>query len=336
MKKLRLAVIGTGLAWERLHYPAIERLKDKFEIVALCNKTTEKVNAFADKIKLSKENVYTDYKKMLERNDIDVVDILVPISENYDVAKDCILAGKNIIAEKPFASTIQGAQELINLAKEKNITVLVAENIRYDEESFIIKELLTQNTVGEPLYFIINTACDFKNDMIGNDFGCKEWRQHPTFEGGIFLDGGIHDIARMRFLFGEVDKVYAIGKPSEMDYCPFSIINALLHFNGGITGHYAFFTDNKELTKSPIGLRIICTQGEIYLESKDSEKIIVTHADGKSEKRKFKKDQGYYFELENYYDSIMNNKPIVANPEKEIGDIKLVFEILEKAKTDKI
>jgi len=336
MEKLKLAVIGTGLAWEQLHYPAIERLRDKFEIIALCNKTPEKATAFADKMNLSKENVYTDYRKMLEREDIDVVDILVPISENYEVAKDCILANKNIIAEKPFASTAAAAEELIRLANEKNVTVLVAENIRYDEESFIIKELLTQSIVGEPLYFIFNTACDFRNDMIGKDFGRKEWRQHPAFEGGIFLDGGIHDIARMRFLFGDVDKVYAIGRPCDNDYSPFITINALLHFNIGITGHYAFFTDNKELTKSNIGFRIICTRGEIYLESKDCENVVVTHADGIAENRKFTKAQGYYYELENYYDAVMSGKPIVSTPEKELGDIKLVFEILEKARMNVI
>ncbi|GAE87097.1 glucose-fructose oxidoreductase [Acetivibrio straminisolvens JCM 21531] len=49
MKKIRLAVIGTGLAWERLHYPAIKELGDKYEIVALCNRTREDAEEFAKK-----------------------------------------------------------------------------------------------------------------------------------------------------------------------------------------------------------------------------------------------------------------------------------------------
>ena len=47
MKKIRLGIIGTGMAWERLHYPAILELGDKYEIVALCNRTLKDAENFA-------------------------------------------------------------------------------------------------------------------------------------------------------------------------------------------------------------------------------------------------------------------------------------------------
>ncbi len=78
----------------------------------------------------------------------------------------------------------------------------MAENFRYAEENTIIKDILSQGVIGEALYFIQNTGADFQKEMLGNTFAAKEWRQHPEFEGGIFLDGAVHDIARMRFLFG--------------------------------------------------------------------------------------------------------------------------------------
>jgi len=49
MKKIRLGVIGTGLAWERLHYPAIQELGDKYEIVSLANRTKKDAENFAKK-----------------------------------------------------------------------------------------------------------------------------------------------------------------------------------------------------------------------------------------------------------------------------------------------
>jgi predicted dehydrogenase len=60
----------------------------------VCNKTPEKAQAAANAAHLAAENIYSDYKQLLSRNDIDAVDLLVPISENYEVARDVIQAEK--------------------------------------------------------------------------------------------------------------------------------------------------------------------------------------------------------------------------------------------------
>ena len=112
-KKLRLGVIGTGFAWDRLHYPALKELSDKYEISAVCNKTIDKARGFAERIQLPSENIYGDYRELLKRTDLDVVDLAVPISENYEIAREVLLAGKNLIAEKPFAASPKSARELI-------------------------------------------------------------------------------------------------------------------------------------------------------------------------------------------------------------------------------
>jgi predicted dehydrogenase len=323
--KLKLGVIGTGMAWERLHFPAIKELSDKYEIIAVCNKTIEKAQNFAKSINLPQDRVYSDHKEMLKRTDIDVYDVLVPISENYEIAKDVLSAGKNLIAEKPLAATIEGAKELIDLKNQRNLKVMVAENYRYEECYTIIKEVITGGKIGDIAYFILNTAADFEADMITDTFAAKEWRQHPTVAGGIFLDGSIHDIALMRFLFGDVDRVEAFSKPQNKDFCPYQNINSILKFKSGAIGSYSFYSVGKELQKPPIGLRIYGTLGEIYLESKESGTVSINCKDGFSEQRSFTPQRGYYNELLNYYDG-----NIVSTPEKELGDIELIFNILRK------
>lgn len=325
--RLRLGVIGTGFAWERLHYPALKQLTDKYEIVAVCNKTIEKAQNFAKQINLPDENVYSDYREMLKRDDIDVVDLLVPISENYEVAKDVLNAGKNLIAEKPFASTVQSAKELIEIKNSKNLKIMVAENFRYDECNNIIKQAIAQGAIGIVSHFIFNTGADFENDMITDTFSAKEWRQHPQYEGGSFLDGGIHDIALMRFLFGDALNVKAFGNKQDKEYCEYRNINTLLRFNGDIIGNYTYYSSSAELQTPPIGLRIFGSNGDIYLESKTCKNVIINYKDGKSEKRKFTPENGYYNEFINYYDG-----NIVSTPEKELGDIELIFRILNEVK----
>jgi len=335
-EKLRLAVIGTGLAWDRLHYPALEQLSDKYEITAVCNKTIDKAQGFAQGINLAPDRIYNNYNEMLRRDDIDVVDVLVPISENFEVAKDVLLAGKNLIAEKPFSATLDGANELLELKNRNNLKVMVAENYRYDEGNKIIKDIISRGKIGEITNFTLDTGADFSADMSGDNFAAKEWRQHPNFNGGIFLDGGVHDMALMRFLFGDVKRIYAVGLPQIADHCPFSTINALLTFKNNISGSYTFRSNAKPLYNPPIGLRIFGTFGEIYLESKDCGVVNVRYNNGQSEDLRFTPERGYYNELLNFYDNNFNNENIISTPEKEIGDIELVFNILKSIEKGEI
>ena len=333
---IRLGVVGTGMAWHRLHWPALQKLTDQYEIAAVCNKTVAKAHGFANSIALPSDRVYADYREMLTRGDIDAVDVLVPISENYEVARDVLNAGKHLIAEKPFASSPEAAQELIALKNNKNLTVLVAENVRYDEENRIIKTLLTDKTLGEALSFVQVTGADFEKDQTGDTFAAKEWRQHPAFAGGIFLDGGIHDIARMRFLFGDADTLSAVGIPHDKDFCPYAAIQSQLRFQCGVTGQYTYLSANAEQAKPPVGLRIYCTDGDLYLESKECGQVLIARKDGTTQTRPFTPAQGYYNELLNFWGALCNGETLVSTPETELGDIALVCGILRAIRENRV
>jgi len=335
-QKIKLGVIGTGMAWERLHWPALAKLSDKYEIAAVCNKTVEKAQNFANSISLPPDRAYAENQEMLARDDIDAVDVLVPISENFEVARDVLNSGRHLIAETPFASSPEAAQELIALKNSKNLTVLVAENFRYDEENRIIKKLLIDKTLGEALGFVQVKGADFEKDRIGDTFSAKEWRQRPAFVGGIFLDGGIHDMARLRFLFGDADTVSAAGQPQEKEYCPYAMISALLRFQCGMAGQYTYFSAGSELNKPPVGLRIFCQEGEVYLERKECGKVQVFHKDGTNEEHPFTPAQGYLGELLNFWDALKNDGAIVSTPEKELGDIELIYAVLQSVKEGQV
>lgn len=331
-KKIRLGIIGIGMAWERLHYPAFLQLTDKYEIKCVCDSDITKAQGFGKSIGLADTDIYDDYVKMLVREDIDAVDTMVPISENFDVAEAVILAGKHLIAEKPFASTPLGARELIQIKDKQHVAVMVAENFRYDDCDAALKEIVSSGQIGEVVYFIQNAAGDFKKDMLDNTFAAKEWRQHPDFEGAMFLDGGIHDIARMRYLFGDIGAVHAVGRPQDEPFNAYMSINALIKFKNGVTGHYAYFTHGSEKQKPPVGLRIVGTLGQIYLESKDKGIIEIYVGETAPIQRTFIPNNGYYYELLNFYNALTSGEDIVSTPEKELGDIDAIFDILQCCK----
>ena len=72
MPPLRLALVGTGIAARELHWPALRQLSDRYQIVAVCNRSRPKAEAFAELIGLDLVNVTTDYAQVLARPDVDV------------------------------------------------------------------------------------------------------------------------------------------------------------------------------------------------------------------------------------------------------------------------
>lgn len=329
MKRIRLGVIGTGLAWERLHYPAISKMSDKYEIVALANRTRSDAEAFARKINLDIKNVYQDYNEMLERADIDAIDILVPIELNYKVSEDVARAGRNFICEKPLAPNLGEARKYLELTRKYKVKIMIAENYRYNEENNKIRDIINQGRIGDVIYFIRNNITCFPCEMSKDTFAGTEWRQHPEFPGGAFLDAALHDIAALRHIFGAVECAQAFGKPQKEDFNPYKSINANLLFKNGVTGYFTYFPSGMEPQRPLVGFRIFGTKGEIYLEEKTCGIINVAYYNGTSEQIEYTPEMGYYNELMNFYNALNGTEQISVTPEIEFGDVKMVFDILK-------
>jgi len=324
------------MAWERLHYPAIQELGDKYQIVALANRTREDAEKFARKINLPLDNVYDDYNEMLKRNDLDAVDILVPIEINYEVSEDVARAGKNFICEKPLAPDMKQAKKFLDLSKKYKVKIMIAENYRYNEENNKIRDLVNSGKIGDVIYFIKNNITCFPCEMTKDTFAATEWRQHPDFEGGAFLDAALHDLAAVRHIFGAVKYVSAFGKPQKEDYNPYISINTNIMFQNGIIGQYTYFPSGQEPQRPLVGFRIFGTKGEIYLEEKNCGIINVSYNDGNAEQIAFTPERGYYNELLNFYNAMNGTEEISVTPQIEYGDVKMVFDILESISKKKV
>jgi len=332
MTVLNVGVIGTGMAFEKLHYPAFKELADKYRIAALCDKDLEKALYWAGIVGLDRDSVYRDYGEMLKRGDIDVYDIMVPITLNYrvteEVARSIAGTGKGIITEKPSATNLDDARAHRDLPAKYNVLIMVAENYRYNEETNIIREMVAGGRIGSIFHFIHNRVLDFPGDMLKDKFPAKEWRQYPQFPGGAFLDSGIHDLAALRHIFGAVERVHAFGRPQEEGFSPYSTVQANILFNSGITGQFTFFCAGREAQTPFIGLRIFGTEGMIFLEERDCGTINIAYNSGDKETIAYTPQRGYYNELLNIYNALTNKEPLFVTPEVGYGDTKMALDIL--------
>lgn len=340
MERLRVGVIGTGMAFDRLHYPAFAKLVDRYEITALCDIDLSRARAWAEKLNLPPDRVYTDWRELVRRDDLDVVDILVPIHLNYEVTEGVAraLAGqrKGIICEKPLAPTLAQAEAARDLPKRYGIPILIAENYRYNHEVDLLRDLVRTERVGKVWYFLQNRVIDFPGDMIRDKFAATEWRQHPEFPGGIITDTAVHDLAALRHLFGAIDRIQAFGRPLEADYAPYAVVNANLLFKSGVTGQFTFFCAGREMQRPLVGLRIFGDRGMIYLEERDCGTINLAYNDGRSEQLPYQPQQGYYNELLNFHNALTGKEPISVPPEMEYGDLLAVQLMLVSARENRI
>jgi len=341
LHKLKVGVIGTGMAFERLHYPAFQQLADRYEISALCDVDPEKARKWAEKLNLDAGSVFTDWEEMLrQRNDLDVIDILVPIELNYKVTEGVArrLAGqrKGIICEKPLAPDLEQAEGARELARKYNIPIMIAENYRYNQEIDLIRDLVRTRRIGDVYYFIQNRVVDFPSDMLKNKFPAREWRQHPEFPGGAITDTAVHDLAGLRHIFGPIDRLQAFGRPQAADFAPYSVVQVNLLFKSGVLGHFTFFCAGKEMQRPLVGLRIFGTEGMIYLEERDCGTINLAFNDGRQEQIPYEVQKGYYNELLNFHRALTGGEPVSVTPEMEYGDLKTVHDILTSIREERI
>lgn len=217
-KKVKLAIIGCG-GIARRHLGGYTKIKekepDKFGFTAMCDPVEERARAFADeaaKVQDSAPRVYTSVDEMLKSEDLDGADICTRHADHHVNGVACLDAGVNVMTEKPFGVTIKASKLLIETAKRNGKIAATAENIRRGLSQRTAYWLINQKKmIGEPRLFFSQMAA-----WRAPDPGRWHWRlDHMLGGGGMVMDSGAHFCDTIRYLFGDVDTVYAEVKQLE-------------------------------------------------------------------------------------------------------------------------
>ena len=126
-KRVKTAIIGTGFMG-RVHLETICRL-GVVEVVALVTADLDQAHRVAKEYGVDK--VETDYRKVLEDPEVQVVHICTPTAMHERMVKDALEAGKHVLSEKPLATSVKGAREIVELAKQKGARNCTNHSLRY-------------------------------------------------------------------------------------------------------------------------------------------------------------------------------------------------------------
>ncbi len=205
MKKLRAAVIGVGYLG-RFHAEKYANMEnaDLIGVVDLDKPRADKIAAEFNTL------AFSNHKDLI--NKIDAASIVVSTPAHYAVAKDCLENGIDVMIEKPITQSIEEADKLIALAKEKGLIIQVGHLERFNPAVVALRSIITK-----PMFIESHRLSFYKERGI---------------DVSVVLDLMIHDIDLIsNFVKSDIKSIHASGVPVIADHV--DIANARLEFNNG-------------------------------------------------------------------------------------------------------
>lgn len=188
MPNIRIAIVGSEFA-AGLHARALKR-NPNTEVVAACSIDKASLKRFVKEHKIP--DSYSDFNKMFARDDVDLVCVCVPNFLHKKVTVAALTAGKNVICEKPLATTLADAKAMMRAAKESGKLLMYAEDWLNAPAVLRAKEIVDQGGIGKILYIKAKECHNGSHSIYAQR---KEY-----CGGGAMIHLGIHPMAFARWI----------------------------------------------------------------------------------------------------------------------------------------
>ncbi len=181
MEKTKVAVIGLGGIAQLVHLPILSKLMN-VQISAVADIKKNQLNSVSEKFNIEKH--YTDYKEMLDKEEIEAVIIATPTNTHLEIALDCLKANKHILIEKPIARNVSEAKQINAASKKYKKQVMVGMNLRYRPDAMLMKSLVISGELGDIFYIRCGWLRKQSNEQ-------KWFINKSQSGGGVIIDLGI-------------------------------------------------------------------------------------------------------------------------------------------------
>ena len=213
-KKLNVGVIGCGFMG-RVHSNAYRKVGQFFDLEhepvlrVICDNNEKKVKEFA--ANWGWESVETDWRKMVERDDVDVVDICVPNNLHYEIVMAAAQAGKIIACEKPLAMNVDEAREMTDAVEKSGKPNMVWFNYRRVPAIALAKIIVDEGRIGRVFHYRAKYLQDYTINPNVPQGGDSLWRLDARVSGsGVTGDLLAHSIDLAMWLIGPMSSVSAM------------------------------------------------------------------------------------------------------------------------------
>ncbi len=205
--QINVAIIGAGIGRE--HLRAYLQLPDLFHVVSLCDLNPERAEHVLQEEGAAPEktNVTSDFEALLQRKEIDLIDICLPPHLHFEMTLKALAAGKHVICEKPLVSSLKEADQLKTAQQHYKRRIIPVFQYRYGPGSATLKALMAAEYTGKPFIASIETHWNRESP-----YYAIPWRGTWKGEqGGAVLGHAIHNHDFLCTLLGPIQKVHALS-----------------------------------------------------------------------------------------------------------------------------
>ena len=331
MERIKVGLAAFGMSGKVFHAPFLST-NPHFELRKIVERSKELSKEFYPQTQIVR--TFSD----LLTDDIDLIIVNTPDSTHYEYCRQALEAGKHIVVEKPFTTTIEQGEELICLAEKKHLTLSVFQNRRWDADFLTVQEIIHNKYLGRLVEYE-STFQRYRNFIKPNT-----WKETGEAGGGLTYNLGSHLIDQALVLFGMPEAVYAEtailrdgGKVD--DYFVIRLLYPNIKVNlkasylmkeplprfvlhGTLGSYIKYGVDKQEAALVAGGIPNQPHWGE---EAEEEWGIINTEIEGKEVRQKYPSLKGNYGAFyQNIYEHIKEQKPLITDARQVIQVIKVI------------
>lgn len=324
--KLRVANIGMKFGMSHVE----GALACGAEIAALCDSDKDNLRFAGERYSVPEERWFTDYTRLLDSKEIDIVTVAVPDQLHKKISCDFLKAGKHVLCEKPLALTREDLKEIIEAEDSSDAQFMVGQICRFTPAFIKAKELVESGVIGD-IYFI---ESEYAHDYMKL---VDTWRADPLRHGVI--GGGCHAVDLIRWIAGDPVEVFAYGTHRLLPTVAYDDATvAVMKFNDNLMGKVFVSTGCKRdytMRTCIYGTKgtIICDNTSPFMTlftvdeegvTKEAETIEIEVNNHNAAK-----------EFEVFADAIINKKKVLTDAREGAKTVAVCLSIVESSVTGK-
>jgi scyllo-inositol 2-dehydrogenase (NADP+) len=195
---VKVGLIGFGLAGQAFHAPVIRGVEG-MELACILERRGTKAQEKYPEVRVART-----IEELLADKQIQLCVIATPNDSHVEYARACLLAGRDVVVDKPFAPTLRECEELVKLAAESGRLITVYQDRRFDGDFGTIRQLVSSGRLGT----VVEYECRYDRFRLEPKAGAwREKADHPA--AGVLFDLGPHVIDQALVLFGEPKRITA-------------------------------------------------------------------------------------------------------------------------------
>jgi scyllo-inositol 2-dehydrogenase (NADP+) len=197
---VRVGLMGFGMAGQAFHAPVIRGVPG-MELACILERRGTGARERYPEVRVARTA-----EELLSDQQIQLCVVATQNDSHVELARACLLAGRDVVVDKPFAPTLKEAEELVRLAKERGRLITVYQDRRWDGDFFTVKKLVASGRLGK----IVEYECRY--DRFRPEPKANAWRERAgQAAAGVLFDLGPHVLDQALVLFGEPLRITASG-----------------------------------------------------------------------------------------------------------------------------